>query len=223
MEFYMNINALFELSYGLYVVSTMDGKRPTGCVINTATQITATPPAMTISVHRDNYTNECIKKEGRFAISIFSENADPKTIGIFGFQSGKNVNKFEQVSHEIKNNLPIIKDSRGYIICKVINKMEVNTHTVFIGEIEDADIFPCNAPPMTYSYYHSVVKGKTPKNAATANIEVNNETKVKGQVVYRCRVCGYEYDGPIPFENLTDDWKCPICNEPKSAFEKVIK
>lgn len=218
----MNMEALIKLTYGLYVVSTMDGKKPTGCVINTAMQITAEPPAMAISMNRENYTNECIKKEGRFAISIFSEASDPRAIGVFGFQSGRNTDKFSQIPYEIKNNLPVLKDSCGYIICKVINSVEVYTHTLFVAEIEEAEVFACDFAPMTYAYYHSVVKGKTPKNAPTAKIYENEENK-NGQTVYRCKICGYEYEGSTPFEQLPDDWKCPICGEPKNSFEKVLK
>ena len=91
----MNQNAVRKLSYGVYIISTLDGERPTGCVANSAMQITSSPATIAVSINHDNYTNECIKKSGKFALSIMSEEADPGIIGVFGFQSGKDTNKFD--------------------------------------------------------------------------------------------------------------------------------
>ncbi len=162
----MNKNVLFNLSYGVYIVSTWDDGRPTGCVANSAMQITSEPATIAISINHDNYTNQCIEKSGRFAISILTEKTDPKIIGTFGYQSGKIADKFADVEHEIKGMLPVVKDSCGYIACEVINKMETESHTVFLGKVLDGDVMGGDTP-MTYSYYHNVIKGKSPKNAPT--------------------------------------------------------
>ena len=220
----MNTFALTKLSYGMYILTTLDGEKPVGCTINTSTQITSTPTTIMISVNKNNYTNECIKKSGKFALSILSEKSDPTLIGGFGFRSSKDNNKFENVDYEMKEGLPIIKAANAYLICKVVDSLEVHTHTIFIGELLDAEILDNEANSMTYAYYHNVIKGKTPSNASTANAYKKEEKKEEVQevkAVYKCKTCGFEYKGTVPFEDLPSDWKCPICGEPKSNFEKV--
>ena len=96
----MNKSAFRKLSYGVYLISSLDGDRPTGCIANSAMQITSDPASIAISINHDNFTNSCIERTGKFAISILSENTDPGIIGTFGFQSGKNVNKFDSVSYK---------------------------------------------------------------------------------------------------------------------------
>ena len=162
----MNSSALFKLSYGVYVVSTWDEGRGTGCTANSAMQITSSPATIAVSINHDNYTNECIQKSGKFAISVLGENTDPSIIGTFGFRSGRDFNKFESVKQEIKGFMPVVADACAYIVCDVIDKMETDTHTVFLGKVTDADVLKEDTP-MTYSYYHNVIKGKSPKNAPT--------------------------------------------------------
>lgn len=136
----MNTFALTKLSYGMYILTTMDGDKPVGCTINTSTQITSTPTTIMISVNKNNYTNECIKKSGKFALSVLSEKSDPALIGGFGFRSSRDANKFENVNYEMKEGLPVIKDTNAYFVCKVVNSFDVFTHTLFIGELVDANI-----------------------------------------------------------------------------------
>lgn len=213
----MNKNAFRNISYGLYVLSSWDNTRPTGCTINSVMQITSEPATIAISVNHNNFTNSCIDKSGKFAISVLSVNSDPSIIGTFGFKSGKDVNKFESVKYDNIQGMPVLKDCCAYIICEVINKMETDTHTVFLGKVVDADILS-DGEPMTYAYYHKVIKGKSPQNAPTYIANEGKENMNKGK--YVCSVCGYVYDGEIPFENLPDDYKCPVCGAPKSAFVK---
>lgn len=219
----INKNTFRNMSYGVYIISTLDGERPTGCVANSAMQITSEPATIAVSMNRENYTNDCIRKTGIFAISILSENSDPTLIGTFGFQSGKDVNKFDGVESIEKSGIPVIADACGYIVCKVIETMETATHTVFLGEVLDADVLK-QETEMTYAYYHKVIKGKSPKNAPTYIAE---ETPVveeeKASVKWVCGICGYEYDGEIPFEELPDDYTCAWCKQPKSVFRKVVQ
>lgn len=210
----MNTNAFRKLSYGVYVVSTWGNGKATGCTANSAMQITSSPATIAVSINHNNYTNQCIQETGRFAISILSEQSEPSIIGTFGFQSGKDVNKFDSVAYELKNYMPVVKDSCAYIVCEVIDKMETETHTVFLGKVVDADVFS-DQDPMTYAYYHNVVKGKSPKNAPTYIPE--EETKTEKWV---CGVCGYVYEGETPFEELPEDYACPVCKQPKSVFVK---
>lgn len=162
----MNNNVFRNLSYGVYVISTWDNGRATGCTANSAMQITSSPATIAVSINHDNYTNKCIKDTGRFAISILSEKSEPIIIGTFGFYSGKDKNKFDEVEHKIFANMPVVSDACGYITCEVVDTMETETHTVFLGKVLDGDVNG-NDEPMTYSYYHKVVKGKSPKNAPT--------------------------------------------------------
>ncbi len=162
----MNSNAFRSFSYGVYIVSTWDNGRMTGCTANSAMQITSDPATIAISINHNNYTNGCIKESGKFALSILGENSEPTIIGTFGFQSGRDVNKFESIEHEMKAFMPIVKDACAYVVCDVIDKMETETHTVFLGKVVDADVLKKD-DPMTYAYYHKVIKGKSPKNAPT--------------------------------------------------------
>lgn len=213
----MNKNVFRNLSYGVYVVSTLDGARHTGCIANSIMQITSSPASIAVSMNHDNYTNGCIEKNGMFAVSILSEASDPSLIGQFGFQSGKDTNKFDNVDYSVKEGLPVINDSCGYIVCRVIDKMETSTHTVFLGEVVDGDILD-STPAMTYAYYHNVVKGKSPKNAPTyLPEELEAPASPKKWV---CSVCGYVYDGEIPFEEVPEEYCCPVCKQGKDKFIK---
>ena len=212
----MNTRVFRNLSYGVYAVSTLDGERNTGCIANSIVQITSSPATIAVSMNHDNYTNSCIAKTGKFAVSILSEESDAALIGRFGFQSGKDVNKFDGIDFSIKEGLPVINDSCGYIVCKVIDKMETSTHTVFLGEVVDCDTIG-SSPAMTYAYYHNVVKGKSPKNAPTYLPE-EDSTPEKTAAQWVCSICGYVYDGEIPFEELPDTYTCPICKQGKEKF-----
>ncbi|KMZ55391.1 flavin reductase [Dorea sp. D27] len=211
----MNKNVFRNLSYGVYIISTLDGDRSTGCVANSIMQITSEPATIALSMNHDNFTNSCIAKSGLFAISILSETSASSLIGQFGFQCGKDVDKFEGISHTMKKGLPVIDDSCGYIVCKVIDTMETSTHTVFLGEVVDGDILG-DSPAMTYAYYHNVVKGKSPKNAPT----YLPEEAESSDGAWVCSICGYVYDGETPFEDLPDSYKCPVCGQGKDKFRR---
>jgi flavin reductase (DIM6/NTAB) family NADH-FMN oxidoreductase RutF len=162
----MNSWAFTKLSYGVYVATSWaDGGKPTGCIANSAMQVTSSPATVAISINHDNFTNECIKGCGRFAVNILGENSEPSIIGSFGFRSGRDCDKFED-KPELRDFLPIVDGAIAYITCKVIDKMETSTHTVFLGEVIGAEILS-EDEPMTYAYYHKVIKGKAPKNAPT--------------------------------------------------------
>lgn len=162
----MNKNALRELSYGVYVISTYDNGRPTGCTANSVMQIASSPATIAVSINKDNYTHDCIKELGKFAVSVLGENSEPTTIGRFGFMSGKDVNKFDEVKYLTKGYFPVIADAVAYMVCEVTETLDAGTHTIFLGKVNDADIIKKDTP-MTYRYYHEVIKGKSPKNAPT--------------------------------------------------------
>lgn len=216
----MNKNAFRQLSYGVYVISTWDKGRATGCTANSAMQITSDPATIAVSINHDNYTNQCIQESGKFAISILGEHSDPGIIGTFGFKSGKDNNKFDEVEQVVKGYLPVVADACAYIVCDVVDKMETSTHTVFLGKVVDADILK-DDDAMTYAYYHNVIKGKSPKAAPTYIAEEEStDSSAEKTEKYVCSVCGYVYDGEIPFEELPDDYVCTVCKQPKSVFKK---
>ncbi len=208
------------MSYGMYVVGTMDGERPTGCIANSIMQITSSPATIAASINHDNYTNGCIEKSGMFSFSILAENSPSDLIGTFGFQSGKDTDKFSGVDYEMISGVPVVKNTCGYVVCKVIDKMETATHTVFLGEVIAAEVYD-SLPEMTYSYYHKVIKGKSPKNAPTYLPEDTADTAppTSGKTKYVCQVCGYIYEG----DTLPEDFICPICKQGADKFKKVIE
>ena len=212
----MNKNAFRQLSYGVYVISTWDNGRPTGCTANSAMQITSEPATIAVSINHDNYTNQCIKENGHFAVSILGENSEPGIIGTFGFKSGRDNNKFDEVEMAVKGFMPVVADACAYITCEVIDTMETSTHTVFLGKVTDADMLKKD-DPMTYAYYHNVIKGKSPKAAPT----YIPETEIPAAEKYVCSVCGYVYNGELPFEQVAEDYKCPVCKQPKDVFKKA--
>lgn len=212
----MNRNVFRNLSYGVYIIGTLDGERPTGCTANSVMQITSDPATIAISINHENYTNACISKSGYFSCSILSESSDPGLIGSFGFRSGKDCNKFEGIDYDNYAGVPIITDSCGYVVCKVIDKMEASTHTVFLGEVIEGDVLQ-KATPMTYAYYHNVIKGKSPKNAPTYLPEESQLEKTSKESVYKCSVCGYEHKAEI----LPEDFKCPVCSMGRDKFKQI--
>lgn len=208
----MNKKALFDLSYGVYIVTSKDGTRDVGCVANSAMQVTSSPATVAVSINHDNFTNGAIKESGRFAVSIMPETASPSLIGTFGFKSSRDTDKFEGLPTLEKDGLHIIPTAKSYLVCRVIDTLETSTHTVFLGEVEDADVLT-DGEVMTYAYYHKVIKGKAPKNAPT----YVEETKEDASPKWKCGICGYVSD----LSELPDDFTCPMCGVPKSLFEKA--
>lgn len=207
----MDPKAMYALSYGLFVVSTKVGDKDSGCITNTAIQVANDPTRLALAVNCANYTNELIKKAGQFNVSVISEDADFELFKRFGFQSGRDVDKFADFSDFTRsaNGLTYVnKGTNAFFSAKVSQEIELGSHTLFIAEITDMDVLS-KVPSATYSFYQSNIK---PKPQAAP------ETK-KGETVWRCKVCGYEYVG----EELPDDFICPICKHPKEDFEKIVR
>lgn len=213
----MNSRILQTLSYGLYAIGVKGDNYPTACIVNTVFQITSTPMMVAVSVNHANYTNECIKKQGEFTVSVLSENTSGAIIGALGFTSGRDSDKLQNIRHKIlREGAPVIQeDICCWFLCKVRDYIETTTHTIFIGELV-AGSEKMTGTPMTYKFYHEVIKGKAPKYAPT----YIPDKKSAGEV-YVCSICKFEYDDSlIPFNELPDDWVCPICGAPKSVFVK---
>lgn len=209
----MDSKVLRNLSYGVYVVTAMDGARPTGCIANSVMQITSDPAVVAVSINHDNFTNRCIAGSGRLAVTILAEDTDPALIGRFGFQSGRDTDKFSGLEFEMHQGLPVPAAGCGWFACEVLGSYDTSTHTVFFARMIDGG--QRGGAPMTYAYYHAVVKGKSPKNAPTYQPE-----ETPGAARWKCSVCGYIYEGDVPFELLPDSYTCPICRQPKTKFVK---
>jgi len=207
-----NKSVLWNLSYGVYIVSSMDEKRPVGCVANSIMQLTH--DCIAISLNHQNYTNQVVKKTKKLAVSILCCDVEENLIPVFGFTSSKEKDKFNNTKYKLINDLPIIEEANSYLTLEVVQEVELETHTLFIAKITGGDILN-NQTPMTYKYYHDVIKGKAPKTAPTY---IEEEIKSEGEK-YKCSICGYIYEGDINQEN--DEFICPICKQPKSVFVKI--
>ena len=209
----MNNKAIYKLTYGLFVLTGFVRGKHNGCIINTAAQVTSSPNRISIAVNKANLTHDIIKETGIFNISVISEEATFKLFERFGFQTGRDVDKFEGMVGfaEAENGVKYItQGTNAYISAKVESSMDLGTHTLFIAEVTDMEVLS-DAPSVTYNYYQENIKPKPQAKPVTA--------EEKGKTVWRCTVCGYEYDGdPIP-----EDYICPLCKHPASDFEKVVK
>ncbi len=206
----MDPKAMYKLSYGLFVLTAKDDRKLNGCIINTAIQAASDPNTLSICVNKANFTHDVVMNSGKFNVSILSQKADFSIFKHFGFQTGKNVDKFAGFTDckEAANGLPYItKGTNAFISAEVFQTVDLGSHTMFIGKITDMEVLD-DAPSTTYEYYQNNIK---PKPQAVAKTE-------DGKIVWRCRICGYEYVG----DELPADFICPICKHPASDFEKIV-
>lgn len=218
----MDPHALHKISYGLYILTTLDNDTPYGCIINTVFQVTSNPARISISCNRDNFTHDKIISSGKFGVTVLSEAVDPELIGLFGYKSGRDIDKFKGLKWEkgsITSSPLLLEYGMTTYECVVEKAVEVGTHTLFIAEVKSAEIVNPNAKEITYAYYHEVLKGRAPKNAPTYIDEAHEEDNSE---VWVCSVCGYEYSKfeGVVFKDLPEDYKCPICGADKSLFYK---
>lgn len=164
----MDMTAFFKMSYGLYVVSAEADGRKAGCVINTATQVTAEPPRLMVAVHKDNVTTDVISCAGAFTVTAIDMTADMPFIGNFGFRTSANYDKFEKYGCETSAvGSPYSPEHAcALFACRVVETVDVGTHLLFIGDVVDAQKLS-DEEPLTYGYYHSTLKGKTPPKASS--------------------------------------------------------
>ena len=204
----MDKKAMYNLTYGLFVLTARLGEKDNGCIINTAGQVTSTPNRISITVNKDNLTHDLVKESGKFNISILSERASFDLFKHFGFQSGREVNKFDGYTacKRSENGLYYITEgTNAYISATVEQTIDLGSHTMFIASVDDMEVLASD-PSASYAYYQSSIKPKPEKKDAG------------GKTVWRCTVCGYVYEGDV----LPDDFVCPLCKHPASDFEKVV-
>lgn len=200
----MDKKAMYNLTYGLFILTARDGEKDNGCIINTACQVTTEPNRITICVNKDNFTHDIILKTGLFNISMLTEKSQFETYKHWGFRSGRNTDKVLPIDYiRADNGVIYIKDEcNAYISCKVVSSTDLGTHTLFLADVTDGAVFN-NDPSVTYAFYQK-------------NIKVSQASKTPAKKGWICTVCGYVYEG----EELPADFVCPWCNHDASYFEK---
>ena len=204
----MDNKVMYALSYGLFVLSARRGEKDNGCITNTPIQVTTDPNRIVIAVNKGNYTHDMVKETGRFTLSILSEEAKFDLFQRFGFQSGRDVDKFAGFeAHTARDKDGICYVTQGtnaWLSCKVVSATDLGSHTLFLADVLDGGTLS-SAPSATYAYYQAHIK---PKPAASAPAASEKKRWV-------CTVCGYVYEG----DELPADYICPLCKHPASDFE----
>ena len=200
----MNKKAMYNISYGLYVLSACQDGRDNACIVNTPVQVTTTPNRIVMAVNKANLTHDMIRDTGVFNLSVISKDAPFELFKHFGFQSGRDADKFagwRLVKRAENGVLYLTGCVNAYISGRVVSAEDIGTHTLFLCDVTDCDVLG-EAESMTYAYYQSSVKQTPPPAAKTG---------------WRCRVCGYIYEG----DELPADFVCPICKHGADDFERI--
>ena len=195
-----NIKITRKITQGMYVLTTTGG----GCIVDAVSQISSGDnPLISIAVMKTNHTNELLKNNHTFALSVLGKEVNPEIIKTFGFKSMRDIDKFEHIETTKVEELNIINDSLGYMICEIIDSIDNDTHTLFIGRIKEADVIN-DKEPMSYQYYQEH-KEKL--------LQVTTEN---GKTAWICSICGYIYYG----DEIPEDFQCPTCGVGKDFFDK---
>lgn len=199
-----NMKALWNIGYGLYVVTSHDGKKDNGLIVNTVIQVTNTPERIAVTINKQNYSHDIIKETGKMNVNTLTVEAPFKVFQAFGFVSGRDTDKFKDCTpNRSENGLVVLpKYINSYMSLAVEEYIDLGTHGMFICSITEADVVS-DLETMTYTYYQKNVKPKP---------EVK---KVKG---YVCKICGYVHEG----ETLPEDFICPLCKHGASDFEPIV-
>lgn len=194
-----NLDILKKITQGMYTLTTVGG----GCIVDAVSQVSGGDrPLIAVSVMKKNYTNELLKKNSKFALSVLGKTVNSEIIKTFGFNSMRDINKFESIETVEIEGINIIKDSLGYMVCEIIDSIDNDTHTLFIGRLIASNLYE-DGEAMSYQYYQE-------NKEDLLKVKTNN-----GNTAWICTLCGYIYYG----EEVPDDFKCPICGAGKEAFE----
>lgn len=210
----MDPKALFQITYGLYLLTAQEGGRDNGCIINTVMQVAEKPVRVAISVLKNNLTHDMVKNTGKFNVSAISTEADFELFRRFGMQSGRNVDKFsgfDAVRRSKNGLLRLTKCANMYLSAEVVEVVDLGTHSLFIAEVTEAEVLS-DGISCSYSYYQAMIKPKP---------QPVGKTEKKKWV---CEVCGWVYDEEetgIPWEDLPEDFVCPLCKHGKADFSPV--
>ena len=202
-----DMKALYKIGYGLYVVTSHDGKRDNGLIVNTVMQVTSSPERVAVAINKSNYSHDVIRESGKMNVNTLSVDTPFKVFEAFGFRSGRDTDKFEGCSpSRTENGLALLpRYINSYMSLRVESYIDLGSHGMFICSVTEAAVVS-DAETMTYSYYHANVK---PKPAAVEKTE-------GGPKKYVCQICGYIHEGDMP-----DDFECPICKHGKEDFEEI--
>lgn len=224
----MNPKAMFKLTYGLYVVGVRNGTGFGGCVVDAVMQTTCTPDRLVMCCLKGTRTRECVQETKEFTLSVLANDTDPFVIANFGFQSARTVDKWANVPHREFHGLPVLDSCAACLYCRVTEIKDLGTHVLFFCDVADAE--DGSGTALGYSEYQASWKPRVsaafqagPAARKTVPAAENTENKGDKKMDYKwvCEVCGYEYDGTIPFEELPDDYVCPVCGVGKDQFEKI--
>lgn len=201
----MNNDAMYKLTYGLFVVTAKEGEKDNGCIVNTVSQVTTSPNRITVAVNKQNYTHDMIINTGVFNVSVLTEKSKFSTYQNFGFKSGRDEDKFEKFTFKRAENgvVYIPEETNAFISAKVVEKIDLGTHTLFIADVTDAEVLSEDTS-VTYEYYHKNIKPAPKKE----------DEKKTGWI---CIICGYIYEG----EELPADFICPLCKHGAEDFKKL--
>ena len=198
--------AMYKISYGLYMLTTTDGEKQNGCIVNTVNMLTDNPKRITVFVNKANYSEELLRKTGVFNVSVLTESTPFELFKQFGFVSGRDKDKFEGGRYETSENglyyLP--SHANAVLSGKVVDFYDYGTHTLFVAEVTEAKVLN-DEKSVTYEYYQENIKQKPQTQSAPTDKEK-----------WVCKICGYVHEGELP-----DDFICPWCKHPASDFEKV--
>lgn len=230
----MDKTALFTLSYGVYIAGAQKKDGFAGRVVDALMQVSdSAQPVLAVSFMRSGDTLAAIRESGTFTLSVLGVDVHPFVVANFGYQSGANTDKWANVKSETFGGLPVLQDAVAHLFCEVDELRDYDTHTLCLGRITDAK-HARSAPPLAYGDYHKTLKtacqaafsefqqtGIAPQsNLAQEEITMTQNNTPQAQTgEWVCTVCGYVYDGETPFEQLPEDWVCPLCGAPKSDFE----
>jgi flavin reductase (DIM6/NTAB) family NADH-FMN oxidoreductase RutF/rubredoxin len=223
----INFEALFKVTYGLYIVCSGDKNHGNGYISNSVFQVSAEPALFAACCNKKNYTAGLIEKHGHFSVSVLSEHTDIEIFSNFGYKTGKEFKKLEGM--DIKygaTGVPVVlNDSTAYLECRVTQKVDAGTHWIFIGELLDAQVLDKSSKPITYALYRETKNLFAPPNAPTY-VAVSQPADSKATTntdKYKCAVCGFIYDEAkkgVSLSDLPDDWVCPVCGSDKDEFVK---
>ena len=207
----MNNKAFFKLSYGLYVVSSSCDGKDSACIANTFVQVTSEPARVCITLNKNNYTTSLIENSCVYNVGVLLDDIDMDVIRRFGFQSGKDVNKFDGIDYEVdcQNIKQITEGIAASFSVKVISMTDVGTHIMFVGDVIDCKVIN-EGEVLTYANYYNKKNGTTPKNASSYQADTSKHG-------WRCTVCGFILEA----DELPEDFICPVCKQPSSVFEKI--
>lgn len=245
----MDHKAFTKISYGLYIVATAFEGEKAGYIANTVFQVTSSPPRIAISCHKDNHTQQVLLKSGVFSVSVLNKESPTGLIGTFGYMSGKDIDKFDNVQTMVKSTgAPVVTESCvAWLDCRVENTLDLGTHILFVALVVESGILS-DDEPLTYAWYRFKYKLLSPKNSPTyigsemtgttektaqpAVVPVEKPTEPEANEPYICSICGHVYypeegDASLgippgtPFSEVPEDFRCPVCNATKDYYKPL--